>query len=116
MEFQTPLPIAGAGTSGATVNASLVSGSGEGLHGPLGVAVSGSDFFVANYSTGTIAEYTTSGTLVNASLITGLSNPSDVAVSGSDLFVAEETSGTVGEYTTSGDVVNASLVTGLGRG
>jgi len=56
-------------TSGATVNASLVSG----LTGPAGVAVSGSNLFVASFvASGTIGEYTTSGATVNASLITGL--------------------------------------------
>ena len=44
--------------SGATVNASLVSG----LVDPQGVAVSGSDLFVvANWFGGTIGEYTTLG-------------------------------------------------------
>jgi hypothetical protein len=68
---------------------------------PTGIAVSGADLFVANATTGTIGEYTTSGTLVNAALITGLDNPSGIALSGSDLFVANANgSGTIGEYTT----------------
>ena len=65
------------------MNASLVSG----LNGPTGIAVSGSDLFVANYSTGTIGEYTTSGATVNASLVSGLNDPYGIAVSGSNLFV-----------------------------
>ena len=63
-----------------------------------------------------IAEYTTSGATVNASLVTGLNAPSGIAVSGSDLFVVNNGSGgpgSVGEYTTSGATVNASLVSGL---
>jgi uncharacterized protein YjiK len=63
-------------TSGATVNASLISG----LSTPAGIAVSGSDIFVTNEGTGTIGEYTTSGALVNASLVSGLSNPYGIAV------------------------------------
>ncbi len=96
-------------TSGATVNASLVSGLGV----PFGIAVSGSDLFVASASDNTIGEYTTSGATVNASLVSGLGEPIGIAVSGSDLFVTNETAGTIGEYTTSGATVNAALVSGL---
>lgn len=57
-------------TNGSTVNASLISSSLS----PEGIAISGSDIFVANYD-GTpfgasISEYTASGTVVNSSLIT----------------------------------------------
>ena len=96
-------------TSGATMNASLVSG----LSAAYGIAVSGSDMFVTNINNGTIGEYTTSGATVNASLISGLNFPQCIAVSGSDLFVTNCISGTIGEYTTSGATVNASLVSGL---
>ena len=64
-------------TSGATVNASLVSG----LTNPAGIAVSGSDLFVVNQGSGTIGEYTTTGVTVNASLVSGLDNPSGIAIS-----------------------------------
>jgi hypothetical protein len=57
--------------SGATVNASLISG----LNGPSSIVVSGSNLFVTNTSNGTIGEYTTSGATVNASLISGLDEP-----------------------------------------
>ena len=95
-------------TSGATVNASLVSGLGN----PFGIAVSGSDLFVTSVHSG-IGEYTTSGATVNASLVSGLDYPYGIAVSGSDLFVVNQGSGTIGEYTTTGVTVNASLVSGL---
>jgi PEP-CTERM motif-containing protein len=72
-------------TSGATINASLISGLTE----PHWVAVSGSDVFVTSES-GTLGEYTTSGGTVNASLITGLNVPVGIGVSGSDLFVANK--------------------------
>lgn len=94
--------------SGGVVNASLISG----LHQPQGIAVSGSNLFVANYG-GTIGEYTTSGGIVNASLVSGLSEPEGLVLSGPDLFVANFGNGTIGEYTTSGVVVNASLISGL---
>ena len=101
-------------TSGATVNAALISG----LNVAHGVAVSGSNLFVANNGsgnpgTGTIGEYTTSGATVNAALITGLSGPDGIAIDGSDLFVTNALSGTIGEYTRSGATVNAALITGL---
>ena len=48
-----------------------------------------------------IGEYTTTGTTVNASLITGLLHPLSIAVSGGDIFVLNG-NGTIGEYTTSG--------------
>ncbi|HTQ31714.1 MAG TPA: hypothetical protein VMI53_10945 [Opitutaceae bacterium] len=103
--------------SGATVNASLISG----LSAWSAIAVSGSNLFVAGITTGTVGEFTTSGETINASLITGLKNPqflgyngpSAIAVSGSNLFVANESAGTIGEYTTSGETVNAALITGL---
>jgi hypothetical protein len=101
-------------TSGATVNASLLSG----LYYPDQIAISGSDMFVVQDSNGTVGEYTTSGATVNASLITGLTNPIGIAVSGSNLFVSSDNNNTagagkIGEYTTSGATVNASLITGL---
>jgi hypothetical protein len=63
-------------TSGATVNASLISG----LNNPGGVAVSGTNLFVVNNGTNSIGKYTTAGATVNASLITGLNGPIDIAV------------------------------------
>ncbi len=73
--------------------------------------MSGSNLYVANFNAGTIGQYTTSGSIVNASLIS-VQGPTQVVVSGSRLFVLDNT-GTIGEYTLSGDVVNASLISGL---
>ncbi|HET6247411.1 MAG TPA: hypothetical protein VFE47_06935 [Tepidisphaeraceae bacterium] len=83
-----------------------------GLKGPGDIAVSGSDLFVAESNgnvrgAGFIAEYTTSGELVNSELIMGLSFPA-LAVSGSDLFVCSLLE--IGEYTTGGTTVNGSLI------
>jgi glutamate synthase domain-containing protein 3 len=80
---------------------------------PYAIAISGSDLFVANLTSNTVGEYTTSGAVVNASLISGLSGPFGIAISGSNLFVVNYDTGTVGEYTTSGAVVNASLISDL---
>src|SRR5882757_1239823 len=95
-------------TSGETVNVALVAG----LHGTIGIAVSGEDLFVLNLD-GTVGEYTTSGQTVNAALITGLVKPQGIAVSGTNLFIGNfgtglPGSGAIGEYTTSGETVNAA--------
>ncbi len=67
-------------TSGATVNASLVTG----LFSPDGVAVSGSNLFVTNMTyPGEIGVYTISNgqaALSNSSLITGLDGPQGILV------------------------------------
>ena len=74
----------------------------------------GGQLFVANWSSGTIGEYTTSGATVNAALVSGLSKPYGLALDGNGhLFVANLSLGTIGEYTTSGTMVNAALVSGL---
>ena len=103
-------------TSGATVNASLVSG----LTGPVSIAVSGSNLFVttevpATESSYKVGEYdATTGATVNASLITtGLNGPWGIAASGSNLFVSNMYGNTVGEYTTTGATVNPALVSGV---
>jgi hypothetical protein len=100
-------------TSGATVNASLITGVNV-----FGLATDGTNLYVANLgntslANGTIGVYTTSGTTVNASLISGLNGPISLALYGNELFVGNESNGTIGEYTTSGVTVNASLITGL---
>lgn len=110
-------------TSGATVNASLISGLGyPGAPGLDGVAVSGNNLFLANYAgggpgAGFVGEYTTSGGTVNASLITGLTAAYSIAIFGSYLFVVNEGvgqgNGTVGEYTTSGATIATTLISGL---
>ncbi|HUA65398.1 MAG TPA: hypothetical protein VME24_06095 [Alphaproteobacteria bacterium] len=96
-------------TTGATVNASLISG----LNQPFGIAISGNDLFVANPTLDTIGEYTTAGATVNASLISGLDEPYSIAISGNNLFVANYDSGTIGEYTLSGAGINTNLISGL---
>jgi PEP-CTERM motif len=72
-------------TSGATVNASLISG----LNLPTGMAISGNDLFIANG--GNVGEYGLDGSTINASLISGLNStygiivvpePSPIALAG----------------------------------
>ena len=78
----------------------------------MAAIASAADLLVSNYGANTIDEYTTSGTTVNASLITGLGGPSGTAVSGGDIFVANF-AGYIGEYTTAGAVVNPTLINNL---
>jgi uncharacterized delta-60 repeat protein len=111
-------------TTGAAVNASLISGLSYGS-GPYGsVAVSGQDVFVLNSFAGTVGEYTTSGATVNASLITGLTSqiPFGMTVVGSNLYVvygnggSSATNGHVDRYTlgaTPGTIDAAATVTNL---
>ena len=47
------------------------------------VLLSGGLIFVVNTDAGSVGEYTTSGAMVNPSLISGLNDPSGIAVSGS---------------------------------
>ena len=71
--------------------------------------------FVANYGSGTIGEYTTSGATINSSLVSGLSSPEGLAYDGhGHLFVVNTgNSGFVGEYSTAGATVNSRLIQGL---
>jgi PEP-CTERM motif len=63
--------------TGATVNASLVSG----LSNPLGIAVFGGNLFVSQYGPNTIGEYNAiTGATVNASLVSGLNGPYGIDV------------------------------------
>jgi hypothetical protein len=93
--------------AGVPINPALVTG----LSGPQGIAISGTNVFVANNGNGTIGEYTTSGATNNAHLISGLSTPAGLAIKGSNLFVAEYGRNRVGEYTLSGAIVNTNLIT-----
>jgi hypothetical protein len=97
--------------TGANVAVPLVSFIGVGAQG---IAVSGSDLFVGN-QTG-VGEYTTSGAVVNASLISGLTLTGGIAISGSALFVVTGGGG-VSEYTlgaTPGTITSSNpLMSGL---
>jgi hypothetical protein len=63
---------------------------------------------------GTVSEYSTTGAVINANFITGLSVPSGLALLGNTLFVTNSGSGTVGKYdATTGGAINAGFITGL---
>ena len=78
---------------------------------PTGVARG--QILVSDWLNGDVGEWTTSGSSVNASLITGLGMPNGIAESGGYLYVANEQANTIGKYTMSGQVVDASFITGL---
>jgi PKD domain len=88
--------------------------------GPVGLALSGNNLFVAN-SHGTVSKYDASkGTLIPSfgvgGIITGLNVPIGIALSGNDLFVANRGAGTVGKYdATTGMAIKAHFITGLNQ-
>jgi hypothetical protein len=64
------------------------------------------------YGGTTIGEFTLSGNLVNANLVTGLHDPIGVALYNGNLYVANGKN--IGEYdATTGAVINPSFITGL---
>jgi hypothetical protein len=101
-------------TTGLIVNQSVVTGIPDAE--PQGIAVSGNDLFVVNRAANLLAEYTTSGQLVNGALLSGLDSPIGISIFGSDIFVMNSASDSIGEYTTSGATVNANLITGVFNG
>jgi hypothetical protein len=112
-------------STGAVINANFITG----LNQPEGITISGNDLFVVNnaddnnaagpLTNGSVGEYDVStGTAINAALVTGLNQPAAVAVLGNDLFVTSypggKSSGLVGEYdATTGATLNASFIAGL---
>jgi len=99
-----PFTVSSFSASGSLLNSALLNSgnSSLGLTNPVGIVVSGSTLYVANYGAGTVGEYTTSGALINASLVSGLYHPWGLALSGSTLYVADNGTGTVSAYTVSG--------------
>jgi len=92
---------------GVPINASLI----PNLNGPQGIAISGTNLYVANFYSNTIGAYTTSGDVINSNLITGLSEPEGLVVTNDLLFVANY-SGAIGEFTTAGTTINTNLIAG----
>jgi hypothetical protein len=63
--------------TGATINATFI--NGQGLNGPLGLALDGNNHLFVSYGTGTagmVGEYdATTGATINSALVSGLINP-----------------------------------------
>jgi streptogramin lyase len=92
---------------GSAVNFALIS---NGLDGPRGIAVSGTDLLAASYGYGygaDVGEYTIDGATVNQSLLHGTFLV-DIATSRSNIYLTYGTR--VGKYTTSGTTVSEFLV------
>ena len=104
-------------TSGATINAALIS---SGLNQPYGPVVAGSHLYVANAGNGTVGEYNLDGSVVNAALIAGLTQPTDLAVANGFLYVSSVGAGNQGEVgkydAMTGAAITSTFIAGLGGG
>jgi hypothetical protein len=69
--------------------------------------------YVAEAARSRVGKYTTSGALVNASLISASYPMGLVENTNGTLFVTSYYNGTVGKYSTNGTTINASFITGL---
>ena len=78
------------------------------LLGLLSIDTAHGQIFVTDWGNNAIAEYSTAGSMLNSSLITGLNQPRGIVSSGTDLFFLTGT--TIAEYTTAGVVVGAPLI------
>ena len=96
-------------TSGATVNASLISGLNRrpGWRSRAQTSTSSAPVATRSGSTPRAAPPST------RNLVNGLKEPVGLALEGSNLYVTNYLSNTLGEYTTDGTTVNAELVKGL---
>jgi hypothetical protein len=103
------------GTIGRYVTGTQIWTSGlvTGLNMPTGIALSGSNLFVASYGDGVIGEYTINGDIINGSLVANLGGPAGIAITDSRLFVANLDAGTVAVYGLDGVAINTSLISGL---
>ena len=106
-------------TSGAVENATLI---GRSQDFNLGALAAANGLLYVAYTkyletsvVSKISTYTTSGVLVNDSLLTIPTTISALAISNDNLFVSIQDNETIGEYTLSGEIVNASLLTGISR-
>jgi hypothetical protein len=99
--------------TGKPLNVSLIT---TGLNQPLGIAVMGSNLYVANKGNGTIAQFTVNGQTVTSSdptFISGVGHPAGLAATNNNIYVADFNSGLVTAYDTEGDpVANWGVVNG----
>ncbi len=96
---------------GTVVNAGLVMGLGS---TPEGIAISGTDLFLANPGNSTIGKYTTDGGIINRDFIIDVPDPRRLAVAAGVLYVSNYGAGSIGSYdAATGATLDAALITGL---
>jgi hypothetical protein len=101
-------------TTGAVINASLVTGVSE----PEGLVLSGNTLFVSSGEAngGSVGTYNaTTGAPINPNFITsGVNGPAGLALSGNTLFVSNEFGDNISTYdATTGATIAAPFITGL---
>ena len=99
-------------SAGSAINTTLIPATNT-----YSLTVSGPNLYLVSFGpgngNGSIGQYTLSGSVIQSSLITGLTSPEQMTVAGTNLFEANYKTGTVGRYTTTGGTVNTSFLTGL---
>jgi hypothetical protein len=72
----------------------------------------GTDLYITNYneSTGTIGKYSLSGTVLNASFISGLSGPKSIAVADGEIYEVNQVNETVESFSTSTGAANPTSI------
>lgn len=104
-------------TTGAGITTPLLTGTGGQTRG---ITLDGAgNIYMTNYGNGTVSKYAADGTLINASLISGLNGPFDIALDDSgNVFVSNFGGTTIGRYNaTTGEFYNffiSSLVSPTG--
>ena len=95
-------------TTGAAINATLITGLSGPNGGPYGLAVASNSLYVTTANGTTVGQYNaTTGAVTNASFVTGLNGTYGLAVSGNSLYVQN---GKTGIYNaTTGAAINAAL-------
>ncbi|HSI15281.1 MAG TPA: PQQ-binding-like beta-propeller repeat protein, partial [Chthoniobacter sp.] len=96
-------------TAATPINANLVTGLSG---GPTSLVLSGNTLFSVIPGDGKVVAYdATTGAVLNANFITGLSSPRGILISGNTMYVSSSSS-TIGTYNaTTGAAINASFIT-----
>lgn len=100
-------------SSGTVIDNQLISISRNSYVASGGFALDRNGHLFVPFPDGSISEYTTSGELLNPSLITGQFDLNGMTVGQDGYLYVIRSDGTVGQYSTSGETVNASLISGL---
>ena len=74
-----------------------------------GIAINGTNLFVAFYGAGQVGEYAFDGSTKNAALISGLNSPNGIAILNNVIYVSSD-NGTVGAYDLDGTPINTNFI------